>query len=309
MASLANSSTRSAPEPVLDPRVLASIADLELVARILVDGTVSGLHRSPFHGYSAEFSQYRHYRAGDDLKYVDWKLFARTDRVFTKQYRETTNVAAYLGLDGSASMGFAGGNSVSKFDYARVLAAALGQLIAWQGDAVGLVVYDGSVRTHVGARLGQSHFRKVLIGLKAATPGSGGEAIAVRKCIDLIRGRGVLLLFTDAYEEDRVESEIRRALTIGHEVALFHVLTREEIDFPYRGDLEIEDAESGKRVLANAGRIGPQYRAAMTAFLERWRSRAASYGFAYAQAVTDLRPDQVLREYLLKRTAARSGQR
>src|SRR5918992_4604619 len=109
----------------LDPALLASIADLELVARITVDGTVSGLHRSPFHGYSAEFSQYRQYRPGDDLKYVDWKLFARTDRFYTKQYRETTNAWAQLAVDGSASMAFRGRTGVSKFEYARLLAAAL----------------------------------------------------------------------------------------------------------------------------------------------------------------------------------------
>src|ERR687891_2928722 len=106
---------------MLDPRVLASIGDLEVIARVTVDGTVAGLHRSPFHGYSAEFSQYRHYRPGDDLKYVDWKLFARTDRVYTKQFRETTNVRVQVVMDASASMGFRGGG-VAKIAYARVIA-------------------------------------------------------------------------------------------------------------------------------------------------------------------------------------------
>src|SRR5262245_37732137 len=110
---------------MLDPILLTSIADLELVARVTVDGTISGLHRSPFHGYSAEFSQYRHYRPGDDLKYVDWKLFARTDRIYTKQYRETTNLMVQIAVDASASMSYAGAGRVSKLDYARVIAAAL----------------------------------------------------------------------------------------------------------------------------------------------------------------------------------------
>ena len=289
---------------MLDPKVLASIADLELVARTIVDGTVSGLHRSPFHGYSAEFSQYRHYRPGDDLKYVDWKLFARTDRVFTKQYRETTNLAAGLVIDASASMGFCGENGVSKFNYARVMAAALGHLIASQGDAIGLVVHDDGLLTNVGARLGQPHFRKVLAALSAARAGRGGrpQENGVGRAVDLLRARGLLLLFSDAYEEDRLGSEIRRAIRIGHEVALFHVLSREEVDFPYRGDLELEDAETGQTLLTNAGSIGAGYRAAMSAFLERWRSRAASYGFAYTRALTDMPPDQLLREYLLKQS-------
>src|SRR5215467_12335831 len=120
------------------PEVLSQIADLELVARIVVEGLVSGLHRSPFHGYSAEFSQYRHYRPGDDLKYVDWKLVARTDRVYTKQFRETTNMASAIVIDTSASMRFPDGPT-SKFRYAVVAASALAHLISGQGDAVGLV--------------------------------------------------------------------------------------------------------------------------------------------------------------------------
>src|SRR3954464_4800594 len=121
------------------PDVLASIADLELVARMVVEGLVSGLHRSPFHGYSAQFSQYRHYRPGDDLKYVDWKLVARTDRVYTKQFRETTNMAGALGLDAGGSMDFPHAPSVTKFRYATIAAAALSHLISGQGDAVGLL--------------------------------------------------------------------------------------------------------------------------------------------------------------------------
>src|SRR5437764_13181243 len=125
--------------PVCPPEVLAQIADLELVARIVVEGLISGLHRSPFHGYSAEFSQYRHYRPGDDLKYIDWKLFARTDRLYTKQFRETTNLVCQIALDASASMDYAGGGGITKFEYARLLAAALAHLLSRQGDAVGLV--------------------------------------------------------------------------------------------------------------------------------------------------------------------------
>src|SRR5207247_6571688 len=129
--------TLSVVRDACPPEMLAEIADLELVARIVVEGLVSGLHRSPFHGYSAEFSQYRHYRPGDDLKYVDWKLAARTDRVYTKQFRETTNMAAAIVLDTSASMAFPSGR-ISKFRYGVIVAAALAHLVSGQGDAVAL---------------------------------------------------------------------------------------------------------------------------------------------------------------------------
>ena len=133
-----------APHPALHPG---------RSARVIVDGSVSGLHRSPFHGYSAEFSQYRHYRPGDDLKFIDWKLYARTDRVYTKQYRETTNMVAQIALDASASMAYRGRDGLSKFDYGRLLAAALVHLIARQGDAPGLVVYDATIRVPMLRRL------------------------------------------------------------------------------------------------------------------------------------------------------------
>src|SRR6476620_11201385 len=148
---------------LLDPAVLSSIRDLELVARVTVDGTVSGLHRSPFHGYSAEFSQYRHYRSGDDLKYVDWKLFARTDRLYTKQFRETTNLLAQIAVDTSASMDYAGTGAVTKFQYARLLAGALAHLVSTQGDAVGLVTYADSIKQYLPSRGGQVHLRSLLL--------------------------------------------------------------------------------------------------------------------------------------------------
>jgi uncharacterized protein (DUF58 family) len=290
----------------LDPSVLAAIADLELVARLTVEGTVSGLHRSPFHGYSAEFSQYRHYRPGDDLKYVDWKLLARTDRVYTKQYRETTNLTAAIVVDGSASMGYAGGNGVSKLGYARLLAAALAHLVVRQGDAVGLVTYADAVRQFLPPRTGASHLRRLLAELTALAPsGSTASASALRRSIDLLRRRGLLVVFSDLYDEDpAVDAELRRAARIGHEVAVFHVLTREEIDLPFTGDVEFQDLESGRSLLANAPASRAAYRDNVAAFLERWRSRLLSLGIDYARVLTDVPPDVVLRAYLLKRAGA-----
>src|SRR6266513_3063136 len=147
----------------LQLEALAAIADLELVSKRIVEGLMSGLHRSPFPGYSAEFSQYRHYRPGDDLKYVDWKLVARTDRVYTKQFRETTNMAASLVVDASASMAFPAG--VSKFRYAVIVAAALAHLVSRQGDAVGLVAGADAKEIVLPPRAGRHHLRRVLAAL------------------------------------------------------------------------------------------------------------------------------------------------
>lgn len=286
----------------LDPRVLAAIADLELVARVMVDGTVAGLHRSPFHGYSAEFSQYRHYRAGDDLKYVDWKLFARTDRLYTKQYRDTTNMIAQIAIDASGSMAYRGRAGVSKIDYARLLAAALAYLVSGQGDAIGLVSFDAQLRTYLPARPGPSHLRAVLLALSSLTAsGTTAAADSLRRAVDLMRRRGLLILVSDLYDEDdRIEKELKRASRIGHEVALFHVLTREEIEFPFGADLELEDLESRQTAIAG-GATGIEYRRAFAEFLAHWRGRCASYGFAYTQVTTDAPLDVALRAYLLER--------
>lgn len=287
----------------LDPALLASIGDLELVARVTVEGSVSGLHRSPFHGYSAEFSQYRHYRVGDDLKYIDWKLFARTDRLYTKQYRETTNLRVLAAVDASASMGYRGAGDVSKLDYARMIAAALAYLLIGQGDAVGLVGYGERVNAFVGARAGQPHLRRLLVALARLEAGGSTDAVAaVRHSIDLLDRRGLLLLMSDLYDEDaRMEAELRRAATMGHEVALFHVLTRDEIEFPFRGDVEIVDVESGRTVLTHGATEAAAYRARFGAFLERWSGRCSCLGIDYTQVVTDTPLDVALRGYLLKR--------
>jgi uncharacterized protein (DUF58 family) len=290
---------------VLDPVLLTSIGDLELVARVTVDGTVAGLHRSPFHGYSAEFSQYRHYRPGDDLKYVDWKLFARTDRFYTKQYRETTNLLAQIAVDASASMGYSGSRAIAKLDYARLLAAALAHLISTQGDAAGLVVYDEGLRTYIPSRSGQAHLRGLLIALsKMVARGATSTSTALKRATDLLKRRGLLLVISDLYDEDaRIEEELRRAARIGHEVAVFHVLTRDEIDFPFRADVRIEDLESGRHVLSGPS-TAQDYRRTFSGFLDRWRTRCTSNGIDYTLVTTDAPLDTALRGYPLRRAAA-----
>jgi uncharacterized protein (DUF58 family) len=297
------------------PEVLAGIADLELVARIVVEGLVSGLHRSPFHGYSAEFSQYRHYRPGDDLKYVDWKLVARTDRVYTKQFRETTNMASAIVLDTSGSMNFPNAGSkttrptdvgravpdppVTKFRYAVIAAAALAHLISRQGDAIGLLA---GVR-FLAPRAGRQHLRGLLAGLSSLAPEGGwGAADQVRRAAERLKRRGLLLVLSDFYDdEERMLVELRRAARMGHEVVLLQILSRDEIELPYRRDLEFADLESGRTLAVNAGLARREYTDAMAVFLERWHSRAGAEGFQYSLIVTDTPPERALRNLLLAR--------
>jgi uncharacterized protein (DUF58 family) len=300
------------------PEVLARIGDLELVARIVVEGLVSGLHRSPFHGYSAEFSQYRHYRPGDDLKYVDWKLVARTDRVYTRQFRETTNMASAIVLDTSASMDFAGTTTsmdfadttpanvaqafrpaVTKFRYAVIAAAALAHLISEQGDAVGLLAGD----RFVSPRAGRQHLRGLLAALSSLQPSGGWSAAdSVRRAAERLKRRGLLLVLSDFYDdEERTLLELRRAARMGHEVVLFQILSRDEIELPYRRDLEFADLETGRSLALDAGAVRRDYKEAVAAFLERWRGRARAEGIQYSLIVTDTPPERALRNFLLAR--------
>jgi uncharacterized protein (DUF58 family) len=283
---------------VCPPELLARIADLDLVARIIVEGLVSGLHRSPFHGYSAEFSQYRHYRPGDDLKYIDWKLLARTDRLYTKQFRETTNMAAEVVMDTSASMAFPE-MSLSKFRYAIMSAAALAHLISVQGDAIGLMTAD----RFVAPRAGRQHLRGVLAALSKLTPsGSWSSDDVVRRASERLKRRGLIVIFSDFYDaEERTFAELRRASRMGHEVVLFQIMSREEIDFPYQRDVEIRDLETGRALPVNARLARAAYKDGVSAFVERWRSRATAEGFQYSLIITDTPPEHALRNFLLRR--------
>jgi uncharacterized protein (DUF58 family) len=287
--------------PLLDPALLSRVSDLELVARIIVEGLVSGLHRSPFHGYSAEFSQYRHYRPGDDLKYVDWKLLARTDRLFTKQFRETTNMAAQIVIDGSGSMAFPEGE-LSKFRYGAIVAAVLSYLIAMQGDAVGLVADREGDTTYLAPRTGRAHLRTLLARLSQVQP-SGASSIdrTIARAAELLKRRGLLLVISDFYEsEDETFTELKRAVRRGHEVAAFHVLSRAEIEFPYRDAAEFEDLETRARAIVSPAAIRERYRDAVADFVERCRRRANSEGIDYTLLVTDMPLDEAIRKYLLR---------
>ena len=285
---------------MIDPALVARIADLELVARIVVEGSLSGLHRSPFHGYSAEFSQYRRYRPGDDLKYLDWKLAARTGRLYTKQFRETTNLAATIVVDSSASMNFPSDPPVSKLACARTLAAALAYLISTQGDAVGLATADA----FVGARTGRRHLQSLLATLATLEPSGTFRADAVvRLAADRLRRRGLLIVVSDFYDDEELTFEaLRLAARRGHEVAILQTMSREEIAFPFARDLEFVDLENGGRVTLDAAAARRAYGDQVSAFLERWRSRAGREGMQYALVVTDTPPDRALRAFLLART-------
>jgi uncharacterized protein (DUF58 family) len=288
----------------LDPTVAGALDDLELAARVVVEGLRAGGHRSPLHGYSAEFSQHRPYRAGDDLKYLDWKVLARTDRLYSRQFRESTSLSAMIVLDASASMDFPDGPA-SKFRYGSVVAAALARLLITQGDAAGLMAAADDRLTYLPAKGGRSHLRAITAAMARLSPsGTWRPERAIARGAELLRRRGVIIVISDFYDaEDETRRELRRARRRGHDVAMLQVIAREEITLPYSGDLEFEDLESGQRRVVDAGSLARGYRAAVAGFLGRCRTGAHRDGVDYVLMPTDIAPAHALRRYLLRRSA------
>ena len=286
----------------LDPAVVAAVDDLEIVARRVVEGVRSGTHRSPFHGFSADFSQHRAYRPGDDLKYLDWKLHARTDRLYTRQFHETTNMAAVLAIDTSGSMAFPD-RGVSKFRYSVVVAAALAYLIVSQGDSVGLMTSADGALVYVPPKSGQLHLRTILARLANLKPSGAWLAERViSRATELLRRRGLLFVLSDFYDDEQaVWREMARSARRGHDVSALQILTRDEIEFPDRGAVEFEDLESAHARVVDATEVGRTYRGAVAEFLERVRHQALADGLDYTLVTTDTPPDETLRRHLLRR--------
>lgn len=289
---------------VVSPAELSSLRDLELLARTTVEGLRQGLHRSPFHGYSAEFSQYRHYRPGDDLKYVDWKAFGRTDRLYSRQFRETTNMGALFVLDISRSMAFPEAGQ-SKFALARAAAAVLATLVIDQGDAAGLLAVSGAAQSdtqYVPARSGRHHLHLCLAALsRLRASGVEGIAPGLRRAAALLRRHGLVVVISDLYEEDAALAEIRRLARIGHDVVVVHVLAREELRLPGGGAVEFEDLETGRTVVTNPDAVATAYAANVGQFLARTRSAVTREGLDYLRLVAGEPLEPALRRFLVGR--------
>ena len=286
----------------LSATVVAAIDDLELVARRIVEGLRAGNNRSPFHGFSSEFRQHRPYRAGDDLKYLDWKLYGRSNRLYTRQFHETTELAVMIVLDNSGSMAFPEAG-VSKFRYGAIVAAAVAWLLSDQGNKVGVMTEVGGELSYLPARGGRQHLRSVLAQIDRLTPAGTFDAPRViARTAQLLRRRGIVIVISDFYDsEDATRRELRRVVHYGHDVTMLQVISPEEMALPYDGRLELEDLESGARRLTDAAEAAPRYHAAVSAFLDRCRSQALRAGIDYALISTATPPEQALRDWLLRR--------
>ncbi len=291
----------------LDPALLAQIADLELAARLVVEGARLGSHRSPFTGAGAEFQQMRPYLPGDDLKHLDWKHYARTDRLFTRVYREATEWPVMLALDTSRSMAFADARGVTKLEVARLLAAALAYLLIQQGEAVGAVMQRDTADTSLPARGGRAHLVR-LLGTLSRLDADGATDIAsgLRRAVARLARRGCIVIISDLYGGEDWHAVLREVRRAGHEAVIFHVFTPGERRLPPGEDTEFEDLETGERLVTHTARIRERYAERFAAFLAEQRAAAQAEGVAYVEAETRRGVDALVREFAAQR-ASREG--
>ena len=284
----------------LDPSVLAALSGLDLVAKTVVDGFVSGLHRSPAFGFSHEFSEYRAYTPGDDLRHIDWNVFARTERCYLKRYRGQTNTVLTVLLDASNSMNYAS-HRVSKMDYARFTAASLFYLTTQtQRDAAGLIVFDDELRDYIRPSTRQGQLYRLLGGLEHAEPRARTDfAKPLHHFQGLLRRRGIVVIISDFYElPERIIPAIEPLRFHGNEVLLFHVLDPREIRPELREPTVLIDLETDETLEVSPEYTQTDYRRKMDAHIEALRDRAQSSGMDYCLLATDRPLDGALREYL-----------
>jgi uncharacterized protein (DUF58 family) len=296
----------SSPVPgarFVDPKVLARIGNLELVARSVVDGFINGLHRSPYFGASVDFAEHRGYVPGDDIRRVDWRLYARTDRYYIKEYEADSNSNFSVLLDVSKSMGFAGrqNEGMTKLDYARILAGCLTYLVHRQRDRVGLVAFDNEIVEHVPPSA--KHMEVVLHVLNRLTPMRPGSLRApLHKMAEHFGRRGLLVLISDLYEDpDAVLEAIGPLRFRGNDLIVFHVLDPAEIDFGFDDPSAFEDLESGEQIPIVPTALADQYRSLVQAHITALTERCSANRVDYSLVNTSAPLDHALFTYLSTR--------
>lgn len=284
----------------VDPKVLARVGNLELLARSVVDGFINGLHRAPFFGASIDFAEHRGYVAGDDIRRVDWRLYARTDRYYVKQYEADTNTNFTILLDISKSMSFSSGG-VTKLEYASFLGACLAYLATRQRDRTGIITFDSDIVTHVPASA--KHFNTVLYTLDRAKADRPGHlSVPLNKMAEHFKRRGILLLISDFYDEPTaILDAIKPLRFLGNDLIVFHVLDPQEIEFSYDEASAFQDLETGEQVPVVPDSFRKEYRRLVEEHINSLRQKFSEQRIDYALLNTSEPLDRALFSYLSSR--------
>jgi len=289
----------------LHPEAIKRISRLEMRARHVVEGFLAGMHRSPYFGQSVEFLQHRQYTPGDDPRFVDWKVWARQDRLYVKQFEEDTNLRATLLVDVSASMRY-GSGALSKYEYGCTLSACLAYLILRQQDAVGCLAFDEWVRTVVPQRTKRNHLDSVIQALDASAPRNRTSVYGIlRTAAESYPRRGLMMLVSDLLvEREGLFRGLRLLRSRGHDVLVFHVMDDDELDFPFSGPTRFDGLELGRQLSCNPRALRAGYLTALSAYLEEVRRGCAANHVDYALLRTSQPLDAALVSYLSKRAAS-----
>ncbi|MCU0606851.1 MAG: DUF58 domain-containing protein [Candidatus Edwardsbacteria bacterium] len=286
----------------LSPELVARLRGLDLKARLVVEGFLTGLHKSPYHGFSVEFAEYRPYMPGDEPKRIDWKALARSDRYYVKEFEEETNLKAYLLLDTSASMGYRRGGAPGKLEYGACLAAALAYLLLHQHDAAGLVAFDDRIRSYLPPRSRRSHWHQLVAALERLQAGGAtrfGPVFA--ELAGRVRRRGLIVLISDLWDGWRdVVAALRHFRHLKHEVLVFHVLDRDEIEFPFERDAVFRDLERGDELPVSPA-AGRAYRLRVRDWRGSLARECRRHAIDYVPLDTATPFDRALLQYLHKR--------
>jgi uncharacterized protein (DUF58 family) len=283
----------------LNPETVSQLSRLDLVARLVVEGFITGLHRSPYHGFSVEFSEYRPYMPGDPLKTMDWKVLARTERYYVKQYEEETNLKSYLLLDASGSMNY-GSRNITKFQYACYLSAALAYLMLLQRDAVGLITFDDKMRSYHPPRSMMSYLNVLLHEIDTSNPRGGTRISDVfHDLAERIKRRGLVIILSDLMDDpDRVLTALKHFRHRKHEAIVFHILDPMELSFHFKNDAEFIDLESREKIQTQPWHIREAYRDLIDAFQKRFKRECRQHRIDYMLMDTAQSFDTALLNYL-----------
>ncbi len=286
----------------LVPEVLSRLKGMELKARLVVEGFLIGLHKSPYRGFSVEFAQHRPYMPGDEIRRIDWKIYGKTDRFYIKEYEEETNLKAYLILDASASMAYRS-STIDKLEYGSYLAASLAYLLLKQKDSVGLCVFDTQIRKYLPPRSASNHIHNVLKELAAIRP--GGEtnlSSTFHQLAEKIKRRGLIIVISDLLDNpEKVLRGLRHFRHKKHEVLVFHILDPWEVDFPYQEPALFRDMESDEKVVIEPESLRREYKKRLEFFLNYYKSQCRDSLIDYVTLNTSTSFDRALFSYLTKR--------
>jgi uncharacterized protein (DUF58 family) len=284
----------------LDPAIIARLGSMELKARTVVEGFLSGLHRSPYKGFSVEFAEYRQYLPGDDLSTLDWKVYARTDKHYVKKFEEETNLDCHLLLDVSASMGYRGGAAMSKIEYGSVLAASLAYLMNRQRDAAGLIEFDARITARLPASARPGHMHSILLALEKIVPGARSDVgRPLHQLADALGKRSLAVLISDLLDDpDRVVKGLKHLRFRGTDVIVFQLLDPHELQFPFKGASRFTDLESADEITAEPSKVREGYLEAMAALRGCYERELRGAGIDFLTLDTSKPLDFALLAYL-----------